>query len=428
MGVIGGLCGALLITLNTKFANWNSRGIGKNYPIVLVALISIGTALICYPSIFTRISLERLLESLFLECGKADIQSLCLESNVAKNIIQLLATSLLGIILTSISFGLQIPAGILLPTMAIGASYGRAIGIILQTIQRKYSTSIFFSGCKADEDCVIPGVYAIIGAASALGGVTRLTVSIVVIVFELTGALAYVLPIMVGVMVSKWVGDIFGKEGIYERWISLHEYPYLDNRESYNKDERALTIMTKADNTIYIPSQGESIDSLQSLLKLYPFKGFPIVNNVQDKILLGFISRTELLYALDQAIRIKKLPSYSPCYFSPVQTPESFHFVDMRPWMDQAPITLSHYIHMHTVVSLFQQVGLRYILFAQKGRYKGMLTKKDVWIHQSRLNSNYDFTAELELELESAQELQLRPNTPDRVNDSDISNSDINSL
>ena len=40
-------------------------------------------------------------------------------------------------------------------------------------------------------------------------------VSLVVIMFELTGGLVYIVPLMVAVMVSKWVGDAFSKEGMY---------------------------------------------------------------------------------------------------------------------------------------------------------------------------------------------------------------------
>ena len=42
-----------------------------------------------------------------------------------------------------------------------------------------------------------------------------MTVSLTVIMFELTGALSYVLPIMVTVMVSKTVAEYYHKEGIY---------------------------------------------------------------------------------------------------------------------------------------------------------------------------------------------------------------------
>lgn len=63
--------------------------------------------------------------------------------------------------------------------------------------------------------------------ADASGGVTlvalcavslcfsELLVSLVVIVFELTGGLQYIVPLMAAVMAAKWVGDSLGKEGMY---------------------------------------------------------------------------------------------------------------------------------------------------------------------------------------------------------------------
>jgi chloride channel 3/4/5 len=61
-----------------------------------------------------------------------------------------------------------------------------------------------------------PQVYAVIGAASAVGGLTRMTVSLVVIIFELTGAVELVLQIMMAVMISKFTADYFSTDGIYE--------------------------------------------------------------------------------------------------------------------------------------------------------------------------------------------------------------------
>ena len=43
--------------------------------------------------------------------------------------------------------------------------------------------------CAQNESCIMPGLYAMVGAAACLGGVTRMTVSLVVIMFELTGEL-----------------------------------------------------------------------------------------------------------------------------------------------------------------------------------------------------------------------------------------------
>lgn len=59
--------------------------------------------------------------------------------------------------------------------------------------------------------------------------------------FELTGALSHVLPIMVSVMTAKWVGDAFGKEGIYPQWIALRNYPWMPPHEYRDRDERLTT-------------------------------------------------------------------------------------------------------------------------------------------------------------------------------------------
>lgn len=60
----------------------------------------------------------------------------------------------------------------------------------------------------------------------------------------MTGALSHVLPIMLVVMVSKWVGDACGKEGIYTAWIALRAYPWLAPIEHRDHGATASSIMT----------------------------------------------------------------------------------------------------------------------------------------------------------------------------------------
>ena len=91
----------------------------------------------------------------------------------------------------------------------------------------------FFEGkCSQDESCITPGLYAMVGAAAVLGGVTRMTVSLIVIMFELTGGVRYIVPLMAASMASKWVGDALGREGIYDAHIDLNGYPFLDCKVS----------------------------------------------------------------------------------------------------------------------------------------------------------------------------------------------------
>lgn len=50
-----------------------------------------------------------------------------------------------------------------------------------------------------------------------------LAVSLVVIMFELTGGLTYIVPLMVAIMTSKWVGDALTKEGMYPFYAYTEE-------------------------------------------------------------------------------------------------------------------------------------------------------------------------------------------------------------
>lgn len=71
------------------------------------------------------------------------------------------------------------------------------VGIIVQVLREMYPNSAFFSACEPDVPCITPGTYAFLGAGAALSGIMHITVSVVVIMFELTGALTYILPTMV---------------------------------------------------------------------------------------------------------------------------------------------------------------------------------------------------------------------------------------
>jgi chloride channel 3/4/5 len=155
-------------------------------------------------------------------------------------------------------------------------------------------------------------------------------VSLVVIMFELTGALPFVLPIMIAVMLAKQVADGFGRRGIYETWIHLNGYPYLDKVDEYSRDLGVREVMTKIEDLVVITAVGSTIDSLSSspsypavcsfqhlffwgfltwhltvdaLLRTQPYKGFPVVTDTRKAILVGYISRSELRFALGRPLR-----------------------------------------------------------------------------------------------------------------------------
>ena len=382
LGIIGGVYGGFFIKINMAIARWRKSSRIIEYPVLEVFLAALITALANYPNVFMRAQSYELTWLLFADCAQItdDRLGVCADGHFV-NITLLLFATVLGSLFAAYTFGMRIPAGIILPSMAVGALYGRSVGVVVQQIQHAFPTLIVFRTCDPDVQCVTPGTYALIGAASALGGVTRMTVSIVVIMFELTGALDYVLPIMISVLVAKWVGDVFGKKGIYESWIHFQGYPFLDNRDDTSMpDVTASAVMTRVEDLATISAVGHTLGSMQEFLVANLFRGFPIVQDHTSNIFLGYVSRTELMFAMKTArSEPRNLPPETEVFFSHEPHADPLTTVDLRPWMDQTPITLNSKSTLQLTTDIFMKLGLKYVLFLDQGALKGLLTKKDMW-------------------------------------------------
>jgi chloride channel 3/4/5 len=106
--------------------------------------------------------------------------------------------------------------------MVVGGLGGRLIGHIIQWLVLRFPTTAIFGNCAAyqsGESCIIPGVYALIAAGSTMCGVTRLSVTLAVILFELTGSLDYVLPFSLAILVAKWTADFIEPLSIYVSFL-----------------------------------------------------------------------------------------------------------------------------------------------------------------------------------------------------------------
>ena len=73
-----------------------------------------------------------------------------------------------------------------------------------------------------------PGIIATVGAASLLGGVTRLNVAVTVIVVEMSHDINLTVPVLMAIWVAKLVGDVFSKP-LYKYQLDGKSLPYLDH-------------------------------------------------------------------------------------------------------------------------------------------------------------------------------------------------------
>jgi len=120
-----------------------------------------------------------LVYNLFAECrsGPNNHSGLCvLDPGSSEHVWPVVRAILVAMIvkgvLTVVTFGIKVPAGIFIPTLGVGACAGRVMGIGMQWLQSRYPESDVFRVCGGDKDCVIPGLYAMVGAAATLSGVT----------------------------------------------------------------------------------------------------------------------------------------------------------------------------------------------------------------------------------------------------------------
>lgn len=102
--------------------------------------------------------------------------------------------------------------------MVVGGLLGRIAGHLVQRLVLQFPHAAIFEQCASHPNgtsCITPGVYALIGAGATMCGVTRLSVTLAVILFELTGSLDYVLPFSLSILVAKWTADAIERLSIY---------------------------------------------------------------------------------------------------------------------------------------------------------------------------------------------------------------------
>lgn len=221
LGGLGGALGALFIKASRFWAQTFRRiPVIKRWPVFEVALVALTTGLVSFWNRYTKLAVTELLFELASPCAPGDSSGLCpTDKEQIVDIIRYLCLAfVIKSLLTTITFGIKVPAGIYVPSMVVGGLLGRIVGHSVQYLVLAYPGAAVFDGCPKDgglESCVTPGVYALVAAGATMCGVTRLSVTLAVILFELTGSLDHVLPFSLSVLVAKWTADALEPLSIY---------------------------------------------------------------------------------------------------------------------------------------------------------------------------------------------------------------------
>ncbi|UMM41275.1 hypothetical protein L5515_017608 [Caenorhabditis briggsae] len=305
LGLLCGILGAGYISIYRSVVlflrnNRYAKIIFQRHWIVYPIVISCAFSLLSYPHGLGMFSTGRIkfganLRDFFANCSfmakttddlvcGAEIYSHWL--NRGNILLLLFLFVIVHFVFSIISFTLPVPTGVFLPVFVLGAAigrlYGETIGLILEDIH-----------------AIRPGIYAVVGAASFSASVTH-TVSVSVMIFEITGQLHFILPVMISVMLSNAV-CAYLQPSFFDTIIKIKHLPFLPDIPPSNN----LVHTTYAEHIMVTPvkfitkitTYNEIREAVQTGLRL-----FPVVDSKHSQMLIGTVSRRYLTILLNGKI------------------------------------------------------------------------------------------------------------------------------
>ncbi|XP_013403924.1 chloride channel protein C [Lingula anatina] len=304
--------------------------------------------------------------------------------------------------------GTSISSGLVVPMLYIGGLYGRIVGRGMVDLFGVHTSD---AGYWSWMD---PGAFALIGAASFFGGVSRLTMSLTVIMMEITNDIQFLLPIMVGIMVAKWVGD-FVTHPLYHALLELKCIPFLntepvvvhEGRDVLNLDlYGAKDVMTPDPVVLHVH---EPVQKIARYLLDTTYGGFPVVKKAKNGELVfhGLITRLELTVLLMheeafdpppededvveqevtcvdyEALTLDKLSD-------PARTQERLQqyldedryarlYVNLHPYTNQSAVSIRACFSLNRTYIIFRTLGLRHMtVIDEQNHVMGIITRKDL--------------------------------------------------
>ncbi|XP_010421497.1 PREDICTED: chloride channel protein CLC-d isoform X1 [Camelina sativa] len=430
IGVIGGLLGALFNQLTLYMTSWRRNSLhkrGNRVKIIEACIISCITSAISFGLPLLRKCSpcpESVAES-GIECPRPPgmygnyVNFYCKTDNEyndlatiffntqddairnlfsAKTMREFSAQSLLTFLamfytLAVVTFGTAVPAGQFVPGIMIGSTYGRLVGMFVVRFYKKLN--------------IEEGTYALLGAASFLGGSMRMTVSLCVIMVEITNNLKLLPLIMLVLLISKAVGDAFN-EGLYEVQARLKGIPLLESRPKYHMRQMVAKEACQSQKVISLP-RVIRVPDVASILGSNKHNGFPVIDHTRsgETLVIGLVLRSHLLVLLQSKVDFQHSPL--PCdpsarnirhsfseFAKPVSSKglciEDIHltsddlemYIDLAPFLNPSPYVVPEDMSLTKVYNLFRQLGLRHLFVVPRpSRVIGLITRKDLLIEEN---------------------------------------------
>ncbi|KAM3912940.1 chloride channel protein 1 isoform 2-T2 [Leptodactylus fuscus] len=229
-------------------------------------------------------------------------------------------------LMSVIATTMPIPCGAFMPVFILGAAFGRIVGELMAYL---FPNGILFDGIVYK---ILPGGYAVIGAAALTGAVSH-TVSTAVICFELTGQISHILPMLISVIMANVVAQNL-QPSLYDSIIQTKRLPYLPDLSGCHVSKYNIFVEDIMVREVRYVSSHCTYKDLLNVLKTCSHKTLPLVESSECMVLLGSIERSEISDLLDRILsKERRLRMSSPPYKGQRMAErggkrDSFRFVD----------------------------------------------------------------------------------------------------
>ncbi|MBD2665013.1 Cl-channel voltage-gated family protein [Richelia sinica FACHB-800] len=240
-------------------------------------------------------------------------------------------------ILTLIAFGSGAPGGLFAPSLILGSCLGHLVGVC--------GSHLLGVGS--------PTTYALAGMGGFFSAVSKVPITAIVIVFEMTTDFNLVLPLMIVSVTSYLVAETVVPGSLYDKLLKL-------NGITITKDAPIEGILAKLTAKDVMQQRVETLDAditIEELIQAFSrshHRGFPIV---EESKLIGIVTQSDL-----QKMRDRSLPKDTP----------------VREIMTPQPLTVKPLQNLSHVLYLLDRYQLSRLPVVEGHKLIGIITRADI--------------------------------------------------
>ena len=352
-GVISRLLGGGTLQLNRELVNYSAQFYFPEIPIFLLLGVIIGLfsavfrhglrlSLKIYQRLHItlplRVALAGLISGLIVALlpeyyrDNAGLREYMIASE--PNLLLATITFISQFTLTLIAFGSGAPGGLFAPSLILGSCLGHIIGVF----------EVQFLGFGS------LNTYALAGMGGFFSAVSKVPITAIVIVFELTTDFNLVLPLMIVAVTAYLVADYFVPGSLYDELLKL-------NGITIEKNSPIEGVLTKLKAEDVMQERVETLDAEMSIKEAIQafsrshHRGFPVVDQGQ---LVGIITQSD----------IKNIyPS---------------QYTTLREIMTPGPVTVQPDQGLSEVLYLLDRHQISRLPVVEKQKILGIITRGDI--------------------------------------------------